>query len=154
MDGAITVADVSKGLQTPGDNRVYRELRMLADVILVGAGTARIEGYGPARVDPEQRDRRKRLGLQEVPPIAAVSRSLDLDPRAALFTAAEARTVVITNENAPVHRRAALADVADVITAGESRVDLPLALLHWFSSAETCRKCAAAQGAQVLISSR
>jgi hypothetical protein len=67
VDGAITVGGVSKGLQTPGDNRVYQELRTLADVILVGAGTVRIEGYGPARVDPEQRARRQTLGLAEVP---------------------------------------------------------------------------------------
>jgi riboflavin-specific deaminase-like protein len=128
VDGAITVGAVSKGLQTPGDHRVYEELRTLADVILVGAGTVQIEGYGPARVDPERRARRQMLGLAEVPTVAVVSASLDLDPGAALFTAAAARTVVITHAGAPADRRTALAEVADVIIAGEAMVDLPLAL--------------------------
>jgi riboflavin-specific deaminase-like protein len=128
VDGAITTGAVSKGLQTPGDNRVYQELRALSDVVLVGAGTVRSEGYGPARVDPERRARRRALGLAEVPTIAVVSASLDLDPSAALFTAAAARTVVITHAGARADRRAALAEVADVIIAGESAVDAALAL--------------------------
>jgi riboflavin-specific deaminase-like protein len=128
VDGAVTVGAGSKGLQTPGDNRVYHKLRTLADVILVGAGTARIEDYGPARVDPEHRARRRMLGLAEVPAIAVVSESLTLDPGAALFTAPAARTIVITHTGAPADRRAALAEVAEVITAGETSVDLRLAL--------------------------
>ncbi|HEV7936356.1 MAG TPA: pyrimidine reductase family protein [Actinomadura sp.] len=128
VDGAITVEGVSRGLQTPGDNRVYHELRTLADVILVGAGTARTEGYGPVHVDPEQRARRRTLGLSQVPPIAVVTASLDLDPDAPLFTAATTPTVVITCAGAPADRRAALTEVADVIIAGESAVDLPQAL--------------------------
>ena len=39
-DGAVTADGKSKGLQTPGDNRVFAALRDLADVVLVGAGTA------------------------------------------------------------------------------------------------------------------
>lgn len=128
VDGAITVGGVSEGLQTPGDNRVFHELRTLADVLLVGAGTVRIEGYGPIRTDTEHAARRRALGLAEVPPIAIVSASLDLDPGAPLFTEAAARTMVITHGGAPAGRRAALAEVADVIVAGASSVDLPSAL--------------------------
>src|SRR6201747_688838 len=39
VDGAVTIAGKSRGLQTPGDNLVFAALRDLADVVLVGAGT-------------------------------------------------------------------------------------------------------------------
>ena len=55
-----------------------------------------------------------------------VSRKLDLDFAAPLFTAAppDARTIVITCTGAPDDQRAAAAQVADVIVAGETAVDL------------------------------
>ena len=40
LDGAIAVDGRSEGLQSPGDQRVFRTLRALADVVLVGHGTA------------------------------------------------------------------------------------------------------------------
>src|SRR6266540_352119 len=108
-DGAVTVHGLSEGLQTPGDNRVFTLLRDLTDVVLVGAGTIRLEGYGALRPGPERRARRREHGRAEVPVLAVVSGRLDLDPAAELFTAAPAR-------------------VADVIVAGAAGVDLPAAL--------------------------
>ena len=127
-DGAGTVDDLTVGLQTPGDNRVFALLRDLADVVLVGAGTVRDEGYGPLRPGPERRRRRREHGLAEVPVLAVVSGRLDLDPSAELFTAATVRPVVITSGASPAQARAALAGVAEVIVAGGSEVDLPAAL--------------------------
>ena len=44
MDGAATGANqVSGSINGPADFRVFRVLRALADVVLVGAGTARGE---------------------------------------------------------------------------------------------------------------
>src|SRR5207249_8360577 len=76
-DGAATVDGVSAGLQTPGDNRVFELLRDLADVVLVGAGTIRQEGYGPLRPGPTRRQRRLDLGRRVVPVLAVVSARLD-----------------------------------------------------------------------------
>src|SRR5246127_3156725 len=50
LDGAAAVDGLSGGLSSPGDRRVFWALRALADVILVGAGTARAEGYHPTRI--------------------------------------------------------------------------------------------------------
>ena len=50
----------------------------LADVILVGAGTARAENYRPARAEPLLAGLRQ--GRPPTPPIAVLSASLDLDP--------------------------------------------------------------------------
>lgn len=125
-DGAATVDGLSGGLSSPGDRRVFWTLRGLADVILAGAGTTRAEGYRPTR----DKDSWEPLGLRKgrpfAPPIAVVSRSLDLDPAAPFIANAppDARTIVITCASSPADRRAALGRVADVIVAGEHLVDL------------------------------
>ena len=130
VDGAVTVDGVSGGLGTPGDKRVFGLLRDLCDVILVGAGTVRAEGYVQARPSARRRERRRALGLAEVPTVAVVSGSLDFDPASPLFTDAEtdARTVVLTTEAAPADRRAALARVADVVDAGTALIDPAMAV--------------------------
>jgi riboflavin biosynthesis pyrimidine reductase len=127
-DGAVTLAGRSGGLSTPADKRLFRLLRELCDVVLVGAGTARTEGYRPPALDPQRRARRRARGLAEVPPYALVSGSLDLDPASALFTGVEVATIVVTRADAPADRRARLAAVADLVAAGEGQVDLAAAV--------------------------
>jgi riboflavin-specific deaminase-like protein len=129
-DGGVTAAGVSAGLSSRADKRLFAVLRDLADVVLVGAGTVRAEGYRVQRYGPERRRRRVDLGRSELPVIAVVSSALDLDPTSTLFTKAEAtaRTMVITHQAAPADRLAALAEVADVLVAGDERVDLAAAV--------------------------
>ena len=129
VDGAVTASGLSRGLQTPGDNRVFAALRDLADVVLVGARTATAEGYRALRRTGKSAARRTDRGLHPQLPIALVSRSLVLDPAAELFTAADpsARTIVLTCAGADPSRRAALAQVADVIDCGEQELDLAAA---------------------------
>jgi riboflavin biosynthesis pyrimidine reductase len=126
VDGAVTVAGLSRGLQTAGDNKVFAALRDLADVVLVGAGTARAEGYAAIHLSEERREMRSRLGLAQTLPTAIVSRSLRLDPGTALFTDTEpgARTIVLTCQAGDPAVRAALDDVADVVICGDTDVDL------------------------------
>ncbi|HEY0999597.1 MAG TPA: dihydrofolate reductase family protein, partial [Streptosporangiaceae bacterium] len=64
------------------------------------------------------------------PPIAVVSRRLDLDPDSPLITAApaHARTIVITTASAPDARRDLVARYAEVIIAGQDTVDLTTAV--------------------------
>jgi riboflavin biosynthesis pyrimidine reductase len=127
-DGAVSLDGLSEGLQTPGDNRIFGLLRDLADVVMVGAGTVRVEGYGPLRPGPARRARRETLDRPATPTLAVVSGALDLDPAAELFHAEGARTVVITHGSSPADRRAALAEVSEVIVVGGTAVDLPAAL--------------------------
>jgi riboflavin biosynthesis pyrimidine reductase len=127
-DGAATVRGRSGGLSGGADRTVFGLLRALADVVLVGAGTVRAEAYRPAKIG--ERWAGLREGRAPSPPIAVVSGRLALDPAGRLLDQAppDARTIVITVESAPVDRRAALAAKADVIVAGEHRVDLRAAI--------------------------
>ncbi|KRF21271.1 riboflavin biosynthesis protein RibD [Nocardioides sp. Soil797] len=50
VDGAATGPDGRSGsINNPADKRVFHLLRKLCDVVVVGAGTARAEGYKPGR---------------------------------------------------------------------------------------------------------
>ena len=130
LDGAITIDERSGGLGGPADREVFFALRHVADVILVGAGTARAEDYGPPRASEAVRAERRGRGQAEVPRLALVTRSLDLDPAARLFSDPDRRPLVFTFEGAPTERVSALADVADVVRLGETAVDLPGVLRH------------------------
>jgi riboflavin biosynthesis pyrimidine reductase len=121
-DGASDLEGRSGGLGGPADRLLLQVLRSLADVILVGAGTARAEKYKPARESAMLPATRQ--GRPPTPPIAVLSASLDLDPEAPLLTRApdSARTIVITTEAAPARRRKEISRHADVIVAGADRV--------------------------------
>jgi riboflavin biosynthesis pyrimidine reductase len=127
-DGAASVNGLSGGLSAAGDKRVFGILRVLADVVLVGSGTAEAENYKPARPRPALAS--LRAGRPATATIAVISGSLDLDLTSPLFTdaPAHARTIVITRAAARPDLQEAAAKAADVIVAGQDKVDLAAAL--------------------------
>ncbi|SDC70709.1 Pyrimidine reductase, riboflavin biosynthesis [Geodermatophilus telluris] len=126
LDGAITVDGRSAGLGSPGDERVFRVLRALADAVLVGHGTAAAEGYRPVAADSAVGRLRAALGRPATAPVVVVSRRASPAPGDRL---AVPSTVLVTCAAADPDRRAALADAGvDVLVCGDDDVDLPLAL--------------------------
>ncbi|MGY1700362.1 dihydrofolate reductase family protein [Geodermatophilus sp. SYSU D00766] len=126
LDGAISVDGRSAGLGSPGDRRVFRVLRALADAVLVGHGTAAAEGYRPVAADSAVGRLRAGLGRPETAPVVVVSRRASLAPGDRL---AVPSTVLVTCAAADPGRRAALAGTGvDVLVCGDDDVDLPLAL--------------------------
>jgi len=75
LDGGATVGGTTGRLGGPGDRALFSLLRELADVILVGAGTVRVEDYSGARPTVAQRHRRQARGQSEVPQLAIVTKS-------------------------------------------------------------------------------
>lgn len=128
VDGATALKGASGSLGGPADRTVFHAIRAVADVILVGAATVRAEGYGPARPSSEREAERRARGQAPRPRLAVVSRSLDLDPSAALFRDPEQHPFVVTTTDADPERRASLAEVAEIIEAGTGSVDLRVAL--------------------------
>jgi riboflavin biosynthesis pyrimidine reductase len=125
VDGAASVDGRSGGLSGDADRQIFRVLRSLADVVLVGSGTVRDEHYRPAQQSAMV------PGLRPAtPPIAVISGRLNLDLSSSLFTEAppDARTIVVTSEKAPPDQRAAVAEHAEVIATGADGVDLGQAL--------------------------
>jgi len=121
-DGAVEIDATSAGLSHAADREVFLLGRDLCDVVLVGAGTARAENYRGVRASAKRVERRRRLGLEDVPPIAVVTRTADLDPASPLFTDTHVPPIVVTTataETAPLE-----AAGAEILRAE----DLPQAL--------------------------
>lgn len=107
LDGAIAVDGTSGALGNANDRQVLLTLRELADVIVVGAGTARGEGYGPPA----------KPGLR----VGVVTNSGSVDLATPLFESGAG--FVIAPESAAVD-----GDAVDVLRAGAERVDLSMAI--------------------------
>jgi riboflavin biosynthesis pyrimidine reductase len=123
IDGAATADGLSGGLSGKADKRVFDILRRLCDVVLVGAGTLRAEGYGAMRLDEASVQWRRANGLVDQPVFAIVSGTLGLDAASAVFTEAPTRAIVVTVESAPNARKETLSRVADVVVCGEEKLD-------------------------------
>jgi riboflavin biosynthesis pyrimidine reductase len=128
LDGAVTVDGRSKGLGNDADKAVFGILRMLADAIMVGAGTFRDEGYRAIRPTEKRRAWRESVGMNAYPRLVVVSGRLDLDPANPALADAPIRPIVITHASSDDERRDALAEVADVLVHGVDRVDLIAAI--------------------------
>lgn len=130
LDGSTAVDGRVGQLSSATDRQLFVDLRSVADVVLVGAETARRERYGPVRLSRERRRHREAEGRPPVPRIAIVSRSLDLDDAAAALEPSNGgeRPIVVTCEASPADARRSLERVADVLLAGTDRVEPDLAL--------------------------
>lgn len=128
LDGAATHGGLSGGLGNADDRLVFDTLRLLTDVFVVGAGTVRAEGYGGIRLEPADAAWRAARGWAPQPPLAIVSARLDIEPTHPAFTDAATRPIVVTHAGSPADRRAALAEVADVLVCGDESVDPRLML--------------------------
>ena len=122
LDGAVEIGGRSHPLGGPADRAAFMAQRAVADVILVGAGTARAENYGPVRLDPEVQARRERRGQSPLPPMALVTASGEFDTDARVFED-DQEVVVFTTELAAA-RHPELARVADVVVSGLDAVDV------------------------------
>ncbi|ORB86553.1 hypothetical protein B1987_25390 [Mycobacterium kansasii] len=115
VDGGATVAGTSGGLGGPGDRAVFHLLRQLADVIVVGAGTVRVEGYSGAQLGVTERGQRQLRGQSEVPQLAIVTKSGHLARDLAVFTRTEVPPLVLTTAAAVDDTRRRLTGLAEVI---------------------------------------
>ena len=106
IDGSTVVDGRSTGLSSANDLAVLLGLRRLADIIIVGAGTVRGEGYGPPDI----------LGQR----VGVVTASGGVDTSTPLFTSGAG--FVITTDGA------AVPDNVDNIRAGTTHVDLQAAI--------------------------
>lgn len=128
-DGSVSVAGRSAGLSNAADQRVYRLSRDLSDIVLVGAGTAMQEQFQGVHPDKQTVERRRRHGLEPVPPVAVVTSGRSLPPDAPVLTNTLRPTLVLAPATTPGNLLRAWQETgAQTILAGEQTVDLPAAL--------------------------
>lgn len=127
LDGSAVVDGGSTALGGPPDRQVFRALRAVADVIVVGAGTVRSERYRAPSLPDDLREWRGSRGMPDRPRIAIVSESLRIDPTESL---AAARPLVFTTEQSVAGKDPRTAAWAEVVAVGESSVDAWRMLAH------------------------
>lgn len=127
IDGAVTHNGKSADLAGPGDKAIFRVLRALADVVLVGARTATVEDYGQPSPDDVFAHARNRAEQTPAPALALVSRTLAIP--ADYPPLAHPDTVVLTCRDARADtRRELVAAGATLIDCGDDTVDLQIVL--------------------------
>ena len=115
VDGGATADGKTGTMAGPGDRHIFNLLRELADVIVVGAGTVRIEGYSGAHMGAAQRQRRQARGQSEVPQLAIVTKSGRLERDMPAFTRTEVQPLVLTCTEAAGETRRVLTGLCEVL---------------------------------------
>ncbi|HVC30078.1 MAG TPA: dihydrofolate reductase family protein [Steroidobacteraceae bacterium] len=118
-DGKAAVEGTESPLSSPVDKLVLQTLRVHADAILNGAGTARSSGANPRIREPRLRAARERMGRGDSPLQAVLSGRGDLPLDAPFLTRTDFRVVVF------VGSRAGAAAVERLRTAGRPIEVLP-----------------------------
>ena len=103
IDGSTVIDSNSRALSSKTDQEVLLTLRDLADVLLVGAATVRIEGYVPPRKAGQR--------------VGVVSRTGNVDVTSTLFTSG-AGFLIIPEDAPPTSVDAVRAGVGEVDFAG------------------------------------
>lgn len=99
VDGRVQGEDGRSGtINTEADHLVFDCLRALCDVVVVGAGTARTEGYRAVELTDDQRRIRHAAGLTGLPTLVVVTGSLALPPDL-VASAAAGPVVAITGSD-------------------------------------------------------
>lgn len=129
LDGAATLNGRSGELGSAADRRIMKVLRRVSDIIFVGAGTVRAEGYSGDLIGPDDSLWRQDHGKSTRPSLAMVSGSLSVDPGMPFFTAAAERPLIITTAEADAARKRKLENVADVLVCGQRSLDVEV-LIH------------------------
>jgi riboflavin biosynthesis pyrimidine reductase len=101
LDGAATLEGRSGALGGPADQQMLVRLRMLADVVLVGAGTVRVEGYQGNLVDDKSAHWRGEHGLPPQPQLVVATRKGGGPPLAELVAKFREQRAQVLCEGGP-----------------------------------------------------
>lgn len=108
VDGKVVIEGTEQGIGSKVDQRLMRELRVNADVVLNGAGTLRASGTSSRLGDAVLEELRIARGKPRYPVAAVLSRSGDLPLDRIFFTARDFDAVVFLSADAPTERREAI----------------------------------------------
>ena len=107
-DGKSVIEGTERGIGSATDQRLMRELRANADVVLNGAGTLRSSGTSSRLGDAALEAVRAARGKPPAPVAAVLSASGALPLERAFFAARDFPAIVYLSERAPEERRIAI----------------------------------------------
>ena len=129
-DGKSVIEGTEQGIGSAVDQRLMRELRVNADVVLNGAGTLRASGTSSRLGDEALEAIRLARGKPRLPIAAVLSQSGDLPLERAFFTARDFPAVVYLSELAPAERRAAIEATGRPVVTLPAGHEFPEMLRH------------------------
>jgi riboflavin biosynthesis pyrimidine reductase len=130
VDGKVTIEGTEQGIGSPIDQRLMRELRVHADVVLNGAGTLRASGTSSRLGDPGLEALRTAEGKAPAPIAAVLSASGNLPLERAFFTEHDFEAVVYLGAHASAERRAAIEATGRRVYSFPPDGDIRWALRH------------------------
>ncbi|HWO94174.1 MAG TPA: dihydrofolate reductase family protein [Dehalococcoidia bacterium] len=122
LDGRVVIEGTERGLGSKVDQRLMRELRYHADVVMNGANTLRASGTSSRVGDAELEERRIAQGKTRHPIAAVITASGSLPLDRSFFTARDFDAIVYLSERTPEDRRRAIEATGrrvQVLRAGE-----------------------------------
>ena len=141
VDGKVVVDGTEQGIGSKVDQRLMRELRVDADVVLNGASTLRASGTSSRTGDPVLEHMRIERGKARAAIAATITASGDLPLDRIFFTARDFDAVIYAAAEVPPARRKAIEAMGRPVVILPKRAPLKGMLRHM-------RK---ALGAQVLL---
>jgi riboflavin biosynthesis pyrimidine reductase len=130
VDGKVTIEGTEQGIGSPTDQRLMRELRVHADVVMNGAGTLRASGTSSRLGDPALEEIRTSIGKPVAPIAAVLSGSGNLPLDRAFFTARDFEAVVYLGADAPPDKRAAIEATGRTVYNIPTDDEVPWVLRH------------------------
>jgi riboflavin biosynthesis pyrimidine reductase len=129
VDGRATVSGRAGPIGDIADSALLHGLRTIADGLLVGASTVRVEHYARVLRGQQDRNARRRRGLSEQLRTFIVSRSLDIPPQSVPLLEEPGAPVTIVTP-AQQELGAVAAEVDYLRCERDGKLDLPAALLR------------------------
>ncbi|HEX3897852.1 MAG TPA: pyrimidine reductase family protein [Mycobacteriales bacterium] len=121
LDGGAAFNGRTKPVTDPADQVLLAHLRSYADVVLVGSATVAAENYGPVKLSQGLQDKRVKDGHAALPRLAVVTARGALSPDLRIFSGDVRPLIVTTRQTAGA--QPALADLGDIVIAGDAAVD-------------------------------
>ena len=129
-DGKSVIEGTERGIGSATDQRLMRELRVHADVVLNGAGTLRASGTSSRLGDAALEAMRVERGRPAAPIAAVMSRSGNLPLGRPFFTARDFPAIVYLSEEMSKARRDEIAAAGRPVVALTTGDEFPGMLRH------------------------
>jgi 2,5-diamino-6-(ribosylamino)-4(3H)-pyrimidinone 5'-phosphate reductase len=104
LDGKATIEGTERGLGSPRDQRLMRELRVHADMVMNGANTLRISGTSSTLKYSDLIELRRQRAGNTTPKAAIITQSADLPLEKSFFTSDKWDATIFVIEGAPADR--------------------------------------------------
>lgn len=130
VDGKVVVEGTEQGIGSKIDQRLMRELRVNADVVLNGANTLRASGTSSRLGDELLEQVRLSRGKPRYPIAAVLSASGNLPLEKIFFTARDFEAVVYLTRKTPAERRKAVEATGRPVAVLPSRNTMQAMLRH------------------------